>query len=114
MIDAACAALQEAHPEMFKPSKACKPPHLNIDRLREELFESEMLQAPDMGSGSGVRSSQELLVRILGVNEQLRLRTDAEWVEQTRGRGRQWQAALSKARQHGLFIGMDKMWLYKI
>ena len=29
--------LRERYPDMFKPSHGCRPPHINVDVLREEL-----------------------------------------------------------------------------
>lgn len=43
MITTAAEMLRERYPAMFKPSHACRPPHLNVDVLREEVHKADVL-----------------------------------------------------------------------
>jgi len=111
IINDACARLHEQFGDvMFKPSKLCHAPHVNIDRLREDLFESEVCHDPALC----IRTAKQLIAHIHAINDQLGERTDEQWLGRTgvaTAAGRKKCNALAKARQHGLFIGMDKMWL---
>ena len=44
MLDEAADLLSRRFPEFFKPSSRCRPPHLNVDVLRDDLFASEFVQ----------------------------------------------------------------------
>ena len=39
IIDGAADKLRRRYSTMFKPSSACRTPHMNIDNLRDELFQ---------------------------------------------------------------------------
>ena len=108
IIDEACAQLQRESPSaMFKPSKACKPPHVNIDSLRETVFESELFS----DTKSSINTAEELLKHIYRINEELGKRSDEEWINKKYGRTAIKPAALAKARKHNFYLGLDRWWI---
>lgn len=105
MLDSAVDSLAAAHPEMFKPSSRCKPPHLNVDVLRDDLFQSEFLPRHD------VKSAAELLALLEGVNGSLQTHyAQADSASQSKSA----VTALKKATEHGFYLGLDKAWMYAI
>lgn len=44
VITEAAEILQTKYSEMFKPSARCRPPHLNIDNLRDDLFQNDIIK----------------------------------------------------------------------
>jgi hypothetical protein len=97
-IDGACEALCCRFCGMFKPSDRCRPPHLHRDTLRTRLFEHLQSEA------LAVSSADELVTKIMRVNEQLRGKPKRAWPQRLHG-------ALEKARAHGLYLGLDYAWL---
>ena len=103
-IDAAAASLVETWPDMFKPSRSCRAPHLNVDALRDELFQARVLDAVAPG---------DLLPWLLARNDALAERDDAAWAASrclavsAAARAK----ALAKAREKGLFLGLTWDWL---
>jgi hypothetical protein len=72
-LEAASATLATRFPAMFKPSTACKPPHVNIDALRDRLHAADALAAHGLGDGTA------LLDWLLARNEALGKMSDAQW-----------------------------------
>ena len=72
-LEAAAAALAARYPAMFKPSTACKPPHVNIDALRDRLHAADALAAHGLTSGA------QLLDWLLARNDALAALSDAGW-----------------------------------
>merc|ERR1711871_1779993 len=97
---------------MFSPSSRCKIPNINIDTLRDELFDAEVV------TRFGIKSEAQFKAWLRAQNERLAARSNDEWVASrpTRGRGSQgtlatFKKALAKAREHNFFLGMDYTWL---
>jgi len=112
VLDRGTEALAAAYPDMFKASQRCRPPHLNTDVLRDELFQSQFL------ARHGVDSAAALEKALLLANERLSRLGDAEWaalLEREGGKGaskaKTFAPALKKAREHGLFLGLSKGWM---
>ena len=103
LLDAATDALATRHPGMFKPSSRCKPPHLNIDVLRDDLFQSGFV------SRRGLLTAEALLRALDEVNAALRSKYAAD---AARTLGKTTQTAVRKAVEHDLFLGLDKAWMY--
>lgn len=51
IITAAAETLRERFPAMFKPSTNCRPPHLNVDVLRNEMHKAGLIQRLGLQSG---------------------------------------------------------------
>lgn len=110
IIDKACAQLHRQYADtMFKPSKQCRPPHVNIDKLREDLFDSDVCRDPALG----IRTADQLLAHVHRLNDQMGSMSDEQWMKVSGFGGSKAtkMTALAKARQYGLYIGMDKLWL---
>ena len=78
MIDAAAEALRDRHAEMFKPSDKCRTPHMNLDNLRDELYQSGIVER------KGFKTGDELLWWMLEKNAQMGEVPDDEWVPKRR------------------------------
>ena len=106
-LDSAAAALAAEYPDMFKPSKNCRAPHVNVDSLRDELFQAGVLDVVPHG---------DLLPWLRERNAALAAYGDDQWLDPAfRCRASAPAArrkALDKARAHGLFLGMTWDWLY--
>ena len=106
-LDAAAATLAATYAPMFKPSKNCRAPHLNVDALRDELFQAGVLDAVPHA---------DLADWLLDRNAALANLDDATWLDPAfRCRANTPAAranALDKARAHDFFLGMTWDWLY--
>lgn len=91
VIDNVTSNLQQMYPEMFKPSQKCRPPHVNVDVLRQALFESGEAR-------KALQSEERLLEFVMQKNDELQKQKYAP------------SAALDKAKSYGFFLGMVKTW----
>ena len=102
IITDAAAKLQEQYTEMFKPSQSCRPPHLNIDNLRDALFAANVIKKYNF------KSSKALLEWIHAQNNALELKFQNDDVASTMP-----PRVLEKAKQFKFYLGMgDSLWLY--
>jgi len=105
-------------PEMFKPSQRCRPPHLNIDVFRDELFQSRFL------TRHNIHTSVELEKLLLDVNLMLSQRKDEDWIAGTftsstdiegnsgsEKKGKTIGTGRKKAKEYNFFLGLDKHWI---
>jgi hypothetical protein len=95
---------------MFKPSVQCKAPHMNGDRLRDMLFQRDVMTA------HGLRTPEQLHAWLLARNAELASLTDEAWaarmpVKRSASFDSAFSKALAKARDNGFFLGMDWRWL---
>ena len=42
ILTEAAEELRRRYSAMFKPSQACRPPHLNVDNLRDEMHQASL------------------------------------------------------------------------
>ena len=102
-LDQAAEALAQKWPAMFRPSRSCRPPHLNIDLLRDELFRS------------GCVPDGDLAAWLLAQNDALGARDDQWWASSSvrcRAASKSARAnALAKARDAGFYLGLTWDWL---
>ena len=103
----AAEVLRERYPSMFKPSHACRPPHLNVDVLRTELFKAEVL------SRHALKSADELVDWIEARNLELADRPDESWASGKKKGSAALDKALDKARGHKFFLGLGWDWLQR-
>ena len=104
ILTEAIETLAKLKPDMFKPSSRCKPPHLNIDVLRDDLFQSDFLQRHSL------LTSSDLLTKLHELNQKQKgsiPQTHAVEVSKS------MQSATQKAFEHDFFLGLDKAWMYK-
>ena len=110
VLEGAVKLLAQQHAAMFKPSVNAKPPHVNMDRLRDLLFQRDVMAA------HGLDSTQQLHAWLTAHNERLRALSDAEWTgrrpaKRSAALDASFVKALAKAREHGFFLGLDWLWL---
>lgn len=104
ILTEAIETLAKLKPAMFKPSSRCKPPHLNIDVLRDDLFQSDFVQR------HALLTSSDLLSKLHELNQKQKeaiAETNTEEVSKS------MQSATQKAFEHDFFLGLDKAWMYK-
>jgi len=104
VIDEAASQLLEAYPEMFKPSQRCRPPHLNVDNLRDAIFTANILK------NHSITSSSALYNWILKRNKELEKMYSKEEEAFKMGVS---PSALEKAKEFKFYIGLDLSWLHK-
>mmetsp|Transcript_27577 Transcript_27577/g.35826 ORF Transcript_27577/g.35826 Transcript_27577/m.35826 type:complete len:325 (+) Transcript_27577:1-975(+) len=104
IVGEAVEKLKLAYPEMFKVSSRCLPPHVNIDNLRDDLYQARIINRQN------VTSSDQLLEWIVQMNTQLSQRNKLSWLNLKKGS--RWKKAVEKAISHNFFLGLDKGWLY--
>lgn len=75
VLEGAAATLAAHYPHMFKPSTACKAPHVNIDALRDRLHQTDALAA------HGLAGAPALLDWLLQRNAALEQLSDAGWAQ---------------------------------
>lgn len=113
ILDSAADALMSRYPDMFKPSMKCKPPHLNADKFRDSVYESEILNRRN------IRTTEELIAYIDKVNEKYSQRSEQEWREIVlknglfKTNGKMAEQAISKAQKYGFFLGLDASWMHE-
>jgi len=110
VLDVAVAQLAAQHPAMFKPSHACKPPHLNVDTLRDRLFQLDILAAHQLSTADA------LLNWLASHNTALAGLTLEQWdlrrpARRSAASDATFLKALGKAREHDFYLGMDGRWL---
>jgi hypothetical protein len=106
-LNAAADELALQYSAMFKPSSRCKPPHLNADVLRDDRYQSGFLQRHPVAA----RSSSGLLRLLARVNASLAQAAAA--TAGGSGASKSQAAAERKAAEQGLYLGLDKAWLYQ-
>jgi len=116
-INGVSEKLAEQFAEMFKPSLRCRPPHLNVDNFRQELWDSEnarKLLQEAVASGDGEEKVEEKLMNwLMEKNEELAQRSEDEWLTAPSARvksGKTLRTALTKARKNSFFLGLDNGW----
>lgn len=95
VIDQVAETLRMQFPEMFKPSMKCQIPHVNIDVLRNKIFQDEQLRAIAQDSGP-----DGLLEYLLKVNDKISKLEVKAFPKK----------GYEKAVKHGFFLGMGVEW----
>lgn len=117
IINEGVTQLQKSFSGMFKESQRCRPPHLNIDNLRDALFTAEILKT------HSIKSSEGLIKWILGRNNEMKRkyrRTLMDLEENKAGDEKKLKVgggrkinktAVQKAFKFDFFLGLDNTWL---
>lgn len=100
--------LKAQFPDMFKPSSRCRPPHLNIDVLRDDLFQADFVPRLH-AAGFSVRTSSDLLQHILAINAKV---GEAVKQQDYSAQSKYMQNAIQKARAYDFYLGINKNWIY--
>mmetsp|Transcript_4123 Transcript_4123/g.6889 ORF Transcript_4123/g.6889 Transcript_4123/m.6889 type:complete len:453 (-) Transcript_4123:84-1442(-) len=109
VLDEAVDGLAASYPDMFKPSSRCKPPHLNADVLRDDLFQSEFLSRHDVRSAEDLRRLLDSVNHALGQQHEQAAQKPQDGVA---GLSKSAAAASKKAAEYGFYLGLDKAWMY--
>ncbi|KAA8492413.1 hypothetical protein FVE85_7920 [Porphyridium purpureum] len=99
----AAGELSSTYPTMFSDSERCRIPQVNADVLRNELFESGILERYHIYNG------EDCLQFLLNMNKKMSKYTDQEW--ETLVKSKALPKALEKARKHDFYLGIDKSWM---
>jgi hypothetical protein len=102
ILNEAAGQLRDLYPEMFKPSQRCRPPHLNIDNLREALFVASVLDRHQ------IKNATALLDWMRAENEKLRQEYQKENV-----RSRVPEKVMEKADANQFYLGLESTWYTK-
>jgi len=109
-LTVAAETLRERYPAMFKPSHACRAPHLNVDVLRAEMHKAELLTRYDLTSPA------QLIEWLEARNAELAGRPDGDWGAGHADRAKKGtpalENALGKAREQSFFLGLSWDWLH--
>mmetsp|Transcript_7093 Transcript_7093/g.10807 ORF Transcript_7093/g.10807 Transcript_7093/m.10807 type:complete len:218 (-) Transcript_7093:365-1018(-) len=103
IINDAATYLSDTYPDMFKPSQRCRPPHLNIDNLRDAIFASGLLKKHN------IKSKSALLKWILEVNGEM----GKKYQKETGGSVEVNKNALEKAKKFNFYLGLELSWLHR-
>jgi len=102
--DEACDQLNKEYPEMFKPTHRCRPPHVHIDSLRDDMY-----QANVMGNFK-LSSPEDLLNWMTNQNTELGKRVTNE---KKKNHIKLKKAIFDKAVAHNFYLGVTKSWMHK-
>jgi hypothetical protein len=101
VINEGAEKLQQRFPDMFRPSQRCRPPHLNIDNLRDALFASNVI------GRHSLKSPKALETWMIAQNEILATKLQKEEAKKLVS-----ATALKKAIEYDFYLGLDSSWLY--
>ncbi|KAL1515212.1 hypothetical protein AB1Y20_004273 [Prymnesium parvum] len=102
--------LSTRYPNMFKPSHNCRPPHVNVDVLRNKIFQANIIR------DKGIKSSEELLAWLEARNASQRAVAEAlaaGKVEDVAPNMAVRESALTKARKEDFYLGLGWDWLHE-
>lgn len=102
LIDEAVDTLAAKYDDMFKPSQNCRPPHVNIDVLRDDIYQS------GFALRKGVKSASELVEAIETANAAI----GAHFADPTAQATIKSKTAMEKAIKYRFFLGLEKGWVY--
>lgn len=109
LITEAMESVRQQYPDMFKPTSRCKIPHVNIDVLRDDLFNASVLRVRRFASVPEVVAQLQLINSHLKVKyAQLASEKDVDKEVFTKS----FQTALAKAQKYEFYLGMEKDWIY--
>jgi len=116
VLEGVAEKLLSSYGDMFKDSQRCKPPHCNIDLLRDDLFQSRFISelVPEGLGKKGLAEETQrqvavALERILQVNQQL-CQEELAGQQKSGPGGKAYQAAWTKAQANGFYLGLRKGW----
>jgi hypothetical protein len=102
IITEAVTRLEDSFPEMFSPSQRCRPPNLNVDNLRDNLFAANVMKRHNL------TTTKKLYDWILSQNELLRKKYEADSEIREALSPKVWE----KARGNKFYLGLESSWLY--
>lgn len=105
LITEAMESVRQQYPDMFKPTSRCKIPHVNIDVLRDDLFNASVLRVRRFASVLEFVAQLQLINGHLKVKyAQLASEKDVDKEVFTKS----FQTALAKAQKYEFYLGDRK------
>jgi hypothetical protein len=113
ILNEAAERLKETFPDMFRASQRCRIPHVNIDNLRDMVFQARVVKR------NKITSSDELFQWFLDRNEMTSdLTEDREWLNRSRRLARRggstgimFEKALTKSKTKKFYLGLTNEWV---
>ena len=107
IITAASLSLADMYPDMFKPSQRCRPPHLNLDNLRDAIFASKVVERLEVAKDTA------LVDWLMEQNAFMRERYTGKGAKDDIVTKTISETALRKAVKFDFYLGLDLTWLYR-
>jgi len=98
LLNTTVSNLAKKNPAMFSNSSRCRPPHLNVDNLRDLLFTSGCLKKHE------IKGKVALTKWLEAKNKEVKKRSEMGEF----GDG----AGVRKARANNFYLGLDSRWVY--
>ena len=76
VLDHAVNDIENKFPKMFKNSARCRKPHVNADKLRDDLWQSGIFTRK-----ANIRTSKQLTAYMLRMNKRLSFYDDTDWMQ---------------------------------
>lgn len=106
MVNGATETLRQKYEDMFKASTNCKIPHVNIDNLRDDIYQHGVSER------HGIKTAEELVAWLEKANATLGQKSDKDWNRLYKGRNMDVvERAVAKARKSKFYLGLDRTWL---
>lgn len=110
IINEAANTLYESYRDMFSSSAKCRPPHLNIDNLRDAIFASNVI------SRHTIKSSKQLEKWMLQKNHDLQTKygsNEGGDMDSILKKNNITKTAYEKAAKYHFYLGLESSWLYE-
>jgi hypothetical protein len=101
IITGAAERLETKYPEMFSSSRTPRAPNLNIDKLRDRIYQRDVI------GKFKIKSAAALEKWMLAENDKLAEKYATEEAQSTVNK-----RALDKASTHKFYLGLDSSWLH--
>ncbi|XRB07890.1 ribokinase [Pycnococcus provasolii] len=110
VLEETVQTLRGKYPKMFSASARYQSPHVNVDVLKDELFQALFGDSGD-GKGAGLDAGTATVDGIIAFveerNSALAKRKDSTWTKGIAGKGKDKRLkALEKAKANGFFLGV--------
>jgi hypothetical protein len=102
-LNEATEILAARYSAMFSDSARCRVPHVNVDRLRDDIFQSGTMVQHNL------TSTAALVEWLDGVNATRAANGATQWEAQMAKPA--FRKAFKKAELHGFYLGLDNRWL---
>jgi hypothetical protein len=106
ILDDAVDELRDEYYNMFSTSTRCRPPHVNLDNIRDALFAANVIGRHKM------KSSTQLLDWLVQQNVQLANKYNSAKPADSAGSNGISAKALEKAINNKFYLGLESSWYY--
>lgn len=102
LLTDAAEKLSEQYRDMFSSSQKCRPPHLNLDNLRDALFAANVI------ARHSIKTSRQLEEWMIQQNEALA----EKYAHNRQAQSMVATTALAKATKYHFYLGLESSWYY--